>query len=156
MATFILIFHLVLCVFLIGIVLLQQGRGADAGATFGGGSNTAFGSSGAGNLLTRTTTICAVLFMITSLILVNTYNETGGLSISTEVVDPLEGSVMQKEAASAKVEATAVKPGESKAVDATDGGAAKTAAVTKEGADQQNDLPKDAAPEKKDGVGAKK
>lgn len=61
--------HIVACVFLIGVVLLQQGKGADMGAVFGGSSQTVFGSSGAGNFLTRLTTGMAVVFMITSLTL---------------------------------------------------------------------------------------
>jgi preprotein translocase subunit SecG len=61
--------HIVACIFLIGVVLLQQGKGADMGAVFGGSSQTVFGSSGAGNFLTRLTTGMAVVFMITSLTL---------------------------------------------------------------------------------------
>ena len=61
--------HIFVCVLLIVIVLLQQGRGADVGATFGGGSNTLFGASGADNLLSRVTTGCAMVFMITSVYL---------------------------------------------------------------------------------------
>ena len=56
------------------VVLLQTGKGADMGAVFGGGSQTIFGSSGAGNFLTRLTTGAAIVFMITSLIL--TYSST--------------------------------------------------------------------------------
>ena len=62
--------HVVACVFLIVVVLLQTGKGADMGAVFGGGgSQTLFGSSGAGNFLTKLTTGTAIAFMITSLIL---------------------------------------------------------------------------------------
>lgn len=50
-------------------MLLQQGKGADAGATFGGGGNTMFGASGADNFLTRVTTIVAFCFMFTSVFL---------------------------------------------------------------------------------------
>ena len=67
--TVITIVHLFTCAFLIAIVLLQQGKGADMGATFGGGSNTLFGASGADNLLTRVTTITAFVFMCTSVYL---------------------------------------------------------------------------------------
>ena len=63
------ILHIVACLFLIGVVLLQQGKGADMGAVFGGSSSTIFGSSGAGNFLTRLTTVMAVVFMLTSLTL---------------------------------------------------------------------------------------
>jgi len=62
-------FHIFVSVLLIAIVLLQQGKGADMGATFGGGSNTVFGASGADNLLSRVTRIIAFLFMATSLFL---------------------------------------------------------------------------------------
>jgi len=62
--------HIVVCVGLIIVVLLQTGKGADMGAAFGGGSSsTVFGSSGAGNFLTRLTTGMAVVFMLTSLTL---------------------------------------------------------------------------------------
>ena len=63
------IVHIIACLFMIGVVLLQQGKGADMGAVFGGSSQTLFGSSGAGNFLTRMTTGMAVVFMVTSLTL---------------------------------------------------------------------------------------
>jgi preprotein translocase subunit SecG len=64
------IVHILTCALLIGVVLLQQGKGADMGAVFGGGSSsTIFGSGGAGNFLTRLTTGLAVVFMVTSLVL---------------------------------------------------------------------------------------
>lgn len=60
--------HVVVCLFLIGVVLLQQGKSADLAAAFGGqGSQTAFGPRGASNLLTRLTTWGAVLFMVSSI-----------------------------------------------------------------------------------------
>jgi len=63
----IIVFTLVV-VALIGLVMIQQGRGADAGASFGSGaSQTVFGSSGNGNFLTRTTSILAVAFFAASL-----------------------------------------------------------------------------------------
>ncbi len=64
------IFHVFLCVGLIGLILIQHGKGADAGAAFGSGaSSTVFGSQGSGNFLTRTTGVLATLFFITSLTL---------------------------------------------------------------------------------------
>lgn len=63
-----LTFHIIVCVFLIIVVLLQQGKSADLAGAFGGqGSQTAFGPRGAANLLTRLTTWCAVIFMLTSI-----------------------------------------------------------------------------------------
>jgi preprotein translocase subunit SecG len=64
------ILHIVVCIGLILVVLLQTGKGAEIGAVFGGGSSsTIFGSSGAGNFLTKLTTAMAIVFMITSLTL---------------------------------------------------------------------------------------
>ncbi len=63
------IIHIVASIGLILVVLLQQGKGAEMGAVFGGSSSTIFGSSGAGNFLTRLTTGMAIVFMITSLTL---------------------------------------------------------------------------------------
>jgi preprotein translocase subunit SecG len=63
------VIHVFACLFLIVVVLLQTGKGADMGAVFGGGSQTLFGSSGAGNFLTKLTTGTAIAFMLTSLLL---------------------------------------------------------------------------------------
>jgi preprotein translocase subunit SecG len=63
------IVHIIVSLGLITVVLLQTGKGADMGAVFGGSSATIFGSSGAGNFLTRLTTGMAIVFMITSLTL---------------------------------------------------------------------------------------
>jgi preprotein translocase subunit SecG len=63
------VIHVSACFFLAVVVLLQTGKGADMGAVFGGGSQTLFGSGGAGNLLTKLTTATAIVFMVTSLIM---------------------------------------------------------------------------------------
>jgi len=63
------VIHVIVSIGLILVVLLQTGKGADMGAVFGGSSSTIFGSSGAGNFLTRLTTGMAIVFMITSLTL---------------------------------------------------------------------------------------
>lgn len=67
--TIVTVIHVIVCFFLAIVVLLQQGKGSDAGAVFGGSSQTLFGSSGAGNLLTKLTSASAIIFMITSLTL---------------------------------------------------------------------------------------
>ncbi len=60
------VIHVFLCLFLIGVILLQQGKSADLASAFGGqGSQTAFGPRGASNVLSKTTTWCAVAFMLT-------------------------------------------------------------------------------------------
>ena len=65
-----LLIHVVVCIFLIIVVLLQSGKAADLAGAFGGmGSQTTFGPRGSATLLSRATTISAVLFMVTSLAL---------------------------------------------------------------------------------------
>lgn len=85
MITLLTIFHVIVCIFLILVVLLQQGKGADwAGAFGGGGTQTAFGSRGAGTVLSKATTAAAVLFMITSLALTILISQPGGSSVIRE------------------------------------------------------------------------
>ncbi len=68
MELFLLISLLIVALLLIGIILIQQGKGAEMGASFGaGGSNTLFGAPGAGNFLTKSTTILAILFFVIAL-----------------------------------------------------------------------------------------
>src|ERR1700734_507173 len=64
----IVILHVIVSLFLIGVVLIQQGKSADLAGAFGGqGSQTAFGPRGGANLLTKLTTYSAICFMLTSL-----------------------------------------------------------------------------------------
>jgi preprotein translocase subunit SecG len=66
----IIVLHIIACLFLIGVVLLQQGKSQDLASAFGGGgTQTAFGPRGSANLLSRATTILAGVFMVTSLAL---------------------------------------------------------------------------------------
>ena len=69
MLTIITILHVLVCIALVLIVLLQAGKGAELGAAFGGASQTIFGSAGAMGFLSKLTTVAAVIFMITSLLL---------------------------------------------------------------------------------------
>ena len=67
MEQLILIFHVLAAIGIIGLILIQQGKGASAGASFGAGaSQTVFGSAGGGNMLTKGTSILATLFFATS------------------------------------------------------------------------------------------
>src|ERR1700738_2776252 len=76
---FVVTVHVIVCMFLIGVVLLQQGKSADLAGTFGGqGSQTAFGPRAATNLLTKMTGCAAALFMITSLSLTILYLRSSG------------------------------------------------------------------------------
>jgi preprotein translocase subunit SecG len=67
MTTIIIIVHVLVCLALICIVLLQHGKGAGIGAAFGGSSQTVFGSAGAAPFLAKLTAAAAILFMLTSL-----------------------------------------------------------------------------------------
>ncbi len=70
MVVLLTVLHIIVCVFLIVVVLLQSGKSADIAAAFGGGgSQTAFGPRGAATVLTRATTVAAILFMIPSVAL---------------------------------------------------------------------------------------
>jgi preprotein translocase subunit SecG len=85
LTTLLTIFHVIVCVFLILVVLLQQGKGADwAGAFGGGGTQNTFGARGAGTVLSKATTAAAVLFMITSLALTILISQPGGTSVIRE------------------------------------------------------------------------
>lgn len=82
MTTLLIIIHVLVCFFLIAIVLLQHGKGADAGAAFGGGSSqTLFGSEGPLPLLNKITTFSAIVFMGTSVTLayLSAHKSTGSV-----------------------------------------------------------------------------
>ncbi len=90
MSILLIIIHIVICIALIMIVLLQTGKGADMGATFGGGSSqTLFGSTGASTFLTKATTIVAVAFMLTSLVLAYISSGKTQKSIMLETQTPV-------------------------------------------------------------------
>ncbi|HVC48093.1 MAG TPA: preprotein translocase subunit SecG [Terracidiphilus sp.] len=73
----VVVVHVIVCLFLIGVILVQQGRSADLAGAFGGqGSQTAFGPRAAANMLTRLTTWCAIIFMCTSLTLTIMYERS--------------------------------------------------------------------------------
>ncbi|MEM6986620.1 MAG: preprotein translocase subunit SecG [Pseudomonadota bacterium] len=93
MESLILVVHVLLAVAVIGFVLIQHGKGADAGAAFGSGaSGTVFGAAGAGNFLARVTTLLATAFFVTSVTLFYlAANRDGGGS----VLDELGDSVVQ-------------------------------------------------------------
>jgi preprotein translocase subunit SecG len=69
MVTLLIVIHVIVCLFLIVIVLLQHGKGADIGATFGGSSQSLFGTEGPLPLLNKITTFAAIIFMLTSVTL---------------------------------------------------------------------------------------
>lgn len=106
--------HILTCIMLVVVVLLQTGKGADMGAVFGGGSSqTFFGSSGAGNFLTKLTTGGAIVFMLTSLIL--TYGQRQAPSSSLlDKLPPVEeqAPVMPAPGALPPVDGGAAAPSE--------------------------------------------
>jgi len=91
-----IVVYLIVALGLVGLVLIQQGKGADMGASFGAGASaTLFGSSGAGNFLTRATAILATLFFVISIFLgsltansSNAENDLGGLVPAAEEQAP--------------------------------------------------------------------
>jgi len=85
METLLIIVHVLVCLFLIGIVLLQHGKGADIGATFGGSSQSLFGTEGPIPLLNKVTTFSAVVFMVTSVALAYLASQNGSGSVMSEI-----------------------------------------------------------------------
>ncbi|MDP2277776.1 MAG: preprotein translocase subunit SecG [Nitrospirota bacterium] len=79
MITLLLAVHVMVAVFLIFIVLIQSGKGAELGAAFGGSSQTLFGSRGAATFFSKLTTIAAVAFMVTSLSLAIVSTKSGSV-----------------------------------------------------------------------------
>ncbi len=86
MDTLLTIAHVIVCLFLVGIVLLQHGKGADIGATFGGSSQSLFGTEGPLPLLNKITTAAAIIFMLTSVTLAYLSTEKSSSSVMKSVV----------------------------------------------------------------------
>lgn len=87
MIAFLTVIHVMVCIFLVLVVLLQQGKGQDIGSAFGGGgTQTAFGARGGATLLSRLTTVAAALFMLTSITLTIMISRPGVDSVIDENV----------------------------------------------------------------------
>lgn len=99
-----IIIYLIVAIALIGFVLIQQGKGADMGASFGAGSSaTIFGSSGSGNFMTRTTTWLAIAFFAISLVLGNlTAQRTKQVDEWNNLATPVEQQIPSEVPASAE------------------------------------------------------
>ena len=96
MQSIVLVVHVLLCLGVIGLVLIQHGKGADAGAAFGSGASaTVFGSRGAASFLTRLTTYGALAFFLTSLVLfyMAAHREASTGSVLDNVTVPAAESV---------------------------------------------------------------
>ncbi|MGV1097803.1 preprotein translocase subunit SecG [Thiovibrio sp. JS02] len=85
METLLTVIHIIVCLFLIVIVLLQHGKGANMGAAFGGASQTVFGTDGPVPLLNKITTGAAIIFMLTSILLAYYSTNMGDGSVMKEV-----------------------------------------------------------------------
>ena len=96
MTTLLTVIHVVVCLFLIAIVLLQHGKGADMGAAFGGASQTVFGTEGPLPLLNKITTGAAIFFMITSIALA--YFSTRASDVSVMKDAPVPAATEQQAA----------------------------------------------------------
>jgi preprotein translocase subunit SecG len=97
MYIFIVIIHVIVCLILMGVVLLQAGKGAEMGAAFGGSSQTIFGSRGAATFLSKLTVGAAVLFMVTSLTLSILSRERSIASTVTETDSNQKEDLIPKE-----------------------------------------------------------
>jgi preprotein translocase subunit SecG len=82
--------HVIVCLVLIVVVLLQHGKSADIAATFGGmGSQTAFGPRGTATAFSRLTTWCAIIFMVTSMLLTWFISQRSGSSVMDNAPAPI-------------------------------------------------------------------
>ncbi len=88
MDTLLVIVHVVVCFLLVGIVLLQHGKGADVGATFGGSSQSLFGTEGPLPLLNKITTGVAIVFMLTSVTLAYLSSQQGKSTVMANLAAP--------------------------------------------------------------------
>jgi preprotein translocase subunit SecG len=88
MITLLTVVHVAVCLFLIVIVLLQHGKGADAGATFGGSGQSLFGTEGPIPLLNKITTTAAIVFMLTSVSLAYFSSSKSTGSVMSELAKP--------------------------------------------------------------------
>jgi len=95
-----MIFHVAAALGVVGLVLLQQGKGADAGAAFGSGASaTVFGARGSGSFLTRSTAILATVFFLTSLTLAYFSGRAAVPGSVTEIIAPEAPAVVIEEKA---------------------------------------------------------
>lgn len=103
MYTAVVVVHLIVCLFLIFIILIQSSKGAEMGAAFGGSSQTLFGSRGAATFLNKLTTTAAIVFMLTSLVLAILSVKRGSIMSSVAIEEskpkPAVSQVEEKPAA---------------------------------------------------------
>ncbi|MFN7684362.1 MAG: preprotein translocase subunit SecG [Oligoflexia bacterium] len=100
--------HIITCILLILVVLIQSGKGAEISASFGGSSQTVFGSSGGANFFTRLTTTLAAIFMVTSVALTILANQSKKSVFEGQAAVPAQQAPAQQ----APTPAEAAKPSE--------------------------------------------
>ena len=127
-ASIFFVIHVLVSVAIVGLVLIQQGKGADMGAAFGGGSQTLFGARGAGNFLTRVTAILATVFFFTSGSLAYLYSQREGPTSVTAT--PAQEQVQDKQEKDTPAKQADNKPADkAPAAPATEGGTSGTGEV---------------------------
>ncbi len=123
--------HIVMCVMMVLLVLLQQGKGADAGAVVRSGSDSLFGPMGSGSPVSKVTTWLAIAFMVTSIVLVKVYNNSSarqsvrGVTTDVDVLSGSRVAAEEEKPAAAVVPAEVTKVEEPKAVDSKEDQAVK-------------------------------
>lgn len=133
--TLLLVVHVIAALAIIGLVLLQHGKGADMGAAFGGGaSGSLFGATGSANFLSRTTAVFAAIFFMTSL----------GLAYQATHRPTVAGGVMEtvKEQSSVPSVPVPSEPARTEAPKATAGGADSPSDTGGSGKSKANEVPK--------------
>jgi preprotein translocase subunit SecG len=111
MTFFLTFLHILVCVALIAIVLLQSGKGAEMGASFGtGGSQSVFGASGGNTFMSKMTTGAAIIFMLTSLTLAYQSSNTAGSSLMSSKAAPKAAAPAKSAAPAQPQQAAPAKP----------------------------------------------
>lgn len=109
MTGFILFVHFFVSIFMIIVILLQAGKGADIGATFGGSSQNVFGPRGAATFLSKITTGAAVIFLVTSIYLANISKQKSASSVIQGMTIPPKTPVAETIPAESQAESQALK-----------------------------------------------
>lgn len=123
MYTLTIIIHLVVCFLMIAAILLQAGKGAEIGASFGGSSQTVFGSRGPGTFLSKVTVGAAVIFMLTSLSLAFLSKQANTSSTVIDLHSPVQSETSGSHSDESHSESTpSAKPADEKPVEPSSDG----------------------------------
>lgn len=126
----VLVVQIVTALAMIGLVLIQHGKGADMGASFGSGSSgSLFGATGSANFLSRSTAVCAAIFFCCTLALAYNANARSGASTGTSILDRAGTAPAAASAPASSGPAGAVIPGAAPAASAPAPAAASSASI---------------------------